>query len=169
MLIVQRITTDWTKASRGGDAASIRNSVPEAFALPTIPDCDCDYIFHEIHARENEGFTCRDTLIESRLSGHLHIGPFFIHIAHDHISTRFVWSWHECGAPERPSQTLFKLNEGQWGQFKCNGRFGAQSTTGREWGYRKSVFNVAFLRSFNSEVFVNSDPTTREARLAALR
>jgi hypothetical protein len=38
MILIQRITVEWTKESRGGRGAAVRNSFPEAFTVPPFDE-----------------------------------------------------------------------------------------------------------------------------------
>ena len=169
MLIIQRITVEWTKLSRGGDAATQRNAVPKAIALPQLACVSGKCFIHDVHFRESGGFRCSESLSESDIQRRVHLAPLFLDVKRDQVETRFIWSWHECGAPERVSGSMFRLSSGQWGRFICNGRFGAQTESGNEWRYHKTVFNVAFGESFPGDLFTNTKPTKTESRLAALR
>ena len=169
MLIVQRITTEWTKASRGGDDAAVRNATPDALRLPPIANAAPDYLLHDIRFLEWENYECHSDVIESDAQTHIRIEPLFIHATKELVTTRFVWSWHHCGAPERDSHDLFQLSAGQWGRFTCNGRFGAESSSGREWGYHNTVFNVALTESFNEHLFIETTPDADDSRLAVLK
>lgn len=169
MLIVQRITTEWTKASRGGDSATKRNATPNAMQLPPLAGASSGYLLHDIRYLEWEHFECHADVVESDFQTHIRIEPVFLHVTREHVTARFVWSWHHCGAPERDSHDLFHLSLGQWGRFTCNGRFGAESSSGREWGYHKTVFNVALTELFDKNLFIETTPDAEDSRLAVLK
>ncbi len=169
MLIVQRITTEWTKASRGGDSAAERNATPNALRLPPLASAVPDYILHDIRFLEWENYECHSEVRGSEARTLVRIEPLFIRATKELVTTRFVWSWHHCGAPERNSHELFQLSVGQWGRFTCNGRFGAESSSGREWGYHKTVFNVALTEQFDETLFIQTTPNADDSRLAVLK
>lgn len=169
MLIVQRIITEWTKASRGGADAGRRNATPDALPLPPFRDASAKCLYHDNRFLERNRFRHDADLAESTLQQQLRIEPLVLSIAADTITARFVWSWHQCGAPDRKSQDLFRLTLGEWGRFIVNGRFGAESTTGREWGYHKTVFNIALTPNFIPSLFVDSGPRSTASLLAALK
>ena len=169
MLIVQRITTEWTKDSRGGEGAIARNTTPDAMELPPLAGRWPSYLLHDVRFLEWERFDCLSTVTEADMQSHMRIEPLFLHVTPDHVAVSFVWSWQHCGAPERDSHSLFQLSVGQWGQFSCNGRFGAESAMGREWSYHKTVFNIAHVATFNDKLFVESTPHARDSRLAVLK
>lgn len=169
MIVVQRITTEWTKDSRGGEGALKRNATPDAVELPLIAYPTAQYILHDVRYLESKGFVPDATVTESSCSQSIRAEPLILSVSKRQISVRFVWSWHHCGAPERDSHDLFRLDAGQWGRFTCNGRFGAESTAGREWGYRKTVLNVALLETYDTHVFTETTPVTEKSSLASLR
>ena len=169
MLIVQRIITEWSKAFRGGDEAGRRNATPEALLLPPVRDASANYLFYDNRFLERNCFRHDANLAESTLLQQLRIEPLVLSIAADTIKATFAWSWHHCGAPVRKPQELFRLTLGEWGQFVVNGRFGAQSTAGREWGYHKTVFNIALTPEFIPTLFVDSAPHSHVSLLASLQ
>lgn len=168
MLIVQRITTEWTKASRGGDGATHRNATPETLVVPPIVAADADYVLHDNRYPERQGFRHDFTLTQAATRPHVRLEPLFLHVTKTSVAARFIWSRRFCGAPERESQDLFRLSPGEWGRFSCNGRFGPESSSGGEWRYHKTVFNVAFLPRFDADVFIRVKPHVSAARLAML-
>ena len=169
MLIVQRITTEWTKKSRGGVRAADRNTTPDAIQLPPTAGPAPSCLVHSIRFLEWENFACYSDVIESEIEEHFRVEPLFLRVRKDYVETRFVWSWNHCGAPKRESHDLFRLALGQWGRFVCNGRFGAESMSGREWGYHKSVFNVAFVYAYDNDLFLRTMPNAESSRLAVLK
>ncbi len=169
MLIVQRITTEWTKASRGGSGAAARNAVPDALPVPAPADPASDRLLHDVQFPEGEQFDGQASMTPLSSQVHIRLEPVVLRVTSQLVATRFVWSWHHCGAPERDSHDLFQLSPGQWGRFTCNGRFGAESSCGREWGYHKTIFNIAFVKQFDSHLFVTTTPSADESRLAVLR
>lgn len=169
MLLIQRIVTNWTKRSRGGDAAVLRNSVAEALEVPEFDLLDGCYVVHDVSFSEGNDYVANGRLRYCELKTDVTIAPLRLHLSRTSVSARFVWTYRDVGAPERESHAVFQLHSGQWGQFRCNGRFGAETKTGREWEYRKSVINVAFAEAIPHDIFVASVPDAEHARLAMLR
>lgn len=52
-VVAQRVRTTWTKRSRGGPSAAVRNRVPIAFPLPAGAE------LHEVSVDESNGFEPR--------------------------------------------------------------------------------------------------------------
>lgn len=169
MLIVQRIQTRWTKLSRGGKLAALRNSTPHGISLADIPVQHEACMFHEIEFDECNNFRPETVARFEKPTSHFQIEPVFFHVTQTHCELRFNWSWAHCGAPERESYSLFKLAPGQWGQFICNGRFGPQTMSGDEWRYQQTVFNVGYKTSPNCRLFVDNEPDARGSSLAILK
>lgn len=169
MLVIQRITTRWTKAARGGAAAARRNASPRALRLPLLAGSEPGYLLHDIEFSERDDFSRHERVTESDLPMHVHIGPLIVNVTKAEIAVRFIWSRSECGAPERYAHDVFCLSRGQWGRFMFNGRFGADSSAGRAWEYHTTVFNIAWPSSYDRNVFVESGPDAEDTRLAILR
>jgi hypothetical protein len=169
MLIVQRIITEWTKASRGGTGAAKRNATPIALPLPPIHPSGSSYVLHDVQYQEDNEFAPRFSTQDLELAPHFLVEPLLIHVTKEQIELRFQWSWNYCGAPERESHDLFPLAIGNWGRFTCNGRFGATTHCGSDWFYRKTVFNIALMAQFDTKVFLETLPVADKSSLARLR
>ncbi|MBD3674153.1 MAG: hypothetical protein HUJ26_11580 [Planctomycetaceae bacterium] len=169
MIIVQKIKTEWTKASRGGSGASARNATPDAMRLPVIAAPHPGFLFHDIRFLESENFQSVPSTRESDAKPLIRIEPLWVRVTKETVAARFVWSWHHCGAPKRKSHDLFRLSIGEWGRFTCNGRFGAESSTGREWVYHKTVFNIGFILEPDENLFLDKKPVTTDAELVFLK
>jgi hypothetical protein len=143
---IQRITTTWTKASRGAPKSAQRAAVPERFPIPpaVLPaKAKRIVVFQKVEASEHEDFIIRDHSEVMDLGGR----PDF---SDEPAATRFedgrlrVWyrpgTW-SVGAPDRRGINLnvFNLEPGQWGRLIFNGRFGY----GGGWAYHRQVFNIA--------------------------
>jgi hypothetical protein len=57
ILVVQRVTVEWTHLSRGGAGAQVRSAVPETFVFPILPDAEkMGVMTHEVYAVEDRHF-----------------------------------------------------------------------------------------------------------------
>ncbi len=169
MILIQRITVEWTKESRGGRGAAVRNSFPEAFTVPPFDQSNDAFIVHSVRFREWENFVNLEDLKCFSTAKEAQIEPLRIHPHEDHLVVRFVWDAMHCGAPERSSHEIFHVARGHWGRFLCNGRFGPVSSWGCQWHYHKTIFNIAFVDSLDPSLFVNSQPQSVQDRLAILK
>jgi hypothetical protein len=167
MLIVQRIQTEWTKKSRGGEPATFRNTVPEALPLPSLVDEGADGIVHDVRHRECDDFRPQAAVRPAGFDRTCQLGSLWLYRQVDRLAVRFVWSWHETGAPERKSHDAFVLEPGQWGRLKCNGRFSDHDSGA--WWYRQDTFNVAWIQDFDPNRFLNTMPDFEVVELARLR
>jgi hypothetical protein len=168
MLVIQRITTDWTKSSRGGTGAATRNAVPESLVLPPFVG-GANAIVHEATYLENDAFRCRDKFQETEISQSWHLGAMMLYRHENYVSVKFSWQWDTAGAPERWPHEAFALRPGQWGQLRYNGRFGPTTSCGAVWWYRKEVFNIAFVDPVNLNLFVATQPNFSKSEMARLR
>jgi hypothetical protein len=167
MFIVQRIWTEWTKRSRGGDAAVVRNAVPDSLPLPPPSSIgEDDGLLHDVRYCESIDFRPQSTVRPIDIDKTWEFGSLALHRRGDQVTVRFVWSWHATGAPERKSHDAFVLAPGQWGRLKCNGRF-ADADSGT-WWYQQDVFNVAWIEALDPNRFLNTMPDFDVADLARL-
>ncbi|MEU4525581.1 hypothetical protein AB0F52_43515 [Amycolatopsis sp. NPDC024027] len=133
-VVAQRVRTTWTKRSRGGPAAAVRNRVPIAFPLP--PGVE----LHDVHVDESTGFEPRFAL---RPLGELE--SVTLREAEGGLSvlvTPSLW-----GTPKRnwrPSPV--RLEPGEWLRWQFNLRFGATCGCGSDWSYRLETLNLAYGR-----------------------
>lgn len=137
---MQWVRTSWTKQSRGGPAAAIRNAAPIAFVLP---DAAPSFV-HEVTMREASDFrpstTIRDlprmqprmtvegvSLVESE--GGLRVLPL--------IPTFFDIP------PRRRRPPAARLEPGQWIRWQLNYRFSSATGMGN-WSYHLHTLNLAY-------------------------
>ena len=147
----------------------MRNATPKAVKIQATTSATPGYILQNVRFLENDHFQCRSSVAESDAQTHTRIEPIFLHLTKHKVAVRFVWSWRHCGAPERNSHNVFQLVYGEWGRFACNGRFGAQSSSGCAWEYHKTIFNIALTEYFDEDLFIGTDPVVDDSRLALLK
>lgn len=90
MILIQRITVEWTKESRGGRGAAVRNSFPEAFTVPPFDQSNDAFIVHSVRFREWENFVNLEDLKCFSTAKEAQIEPLRIHPHEDHLVVRFV-------------------------------------------------------------------------------
>lgn len=155
-IIVQRVTTTWTKASRGGAGATARNQAPVAFRLPpgaawhTVGMAEEDQFepAHEAGAAVPE-FVCEELGVRID-GGQLSMLP------------QVPASWMP-GRHRRPPRQ--SVAPGAWLRWSVNYRLGLD----RGWTYGLVTWNVAFrAQSCGRELF-GGDPPHAVSELAALR
>ncbi len=169
MILIKRITTKWTKKSRGGRGATVRNSFPEAFSVPPFDATKRPVVVHALRFLEWENFEQHEDLNGLDSPTDAHLEPIRIYHHHDHLVVRFVWDWMQCGAPERDSHEIFQLVPGKWARFACNARFWPTTSSGCVWQHHKTVSNLAFNDLPDADLFVTTGPQSVQNRLAILR
>ncbi|MGH9763225.1 MAG: hypothetical protein ACREDR_42305, partial [Blastocatellia bacterium] len=63
ILIVQHISTSWSKASRGGPNARVRNGVPMALPFSKFVPCAANSALHEVRFDERTEFTPLENVV----------------------------------------------------------------------------------------------------------
>ncbi|MEU3528086.1 hypothetical protein AB0E62_30175 [Streptomyces sp. NPDC038707] len=154
-VIVQRVRTSWTKVSRGGTRAALRNAAPIAFSLPP----GLTSALHDVSLRESDSFvpytSVRD-LSDPGLGLRESDGLLRVHRPETTV----------FGMPRRTRRPpALRLAPGQWVQWQINYRF--VGTWGGPWSYRLDTFNVAYCPA-SLEVFLGA-PTHRVDERARLR
>ncbi|QDU02069.1 hypothetical protein V6x_17570 [Gimesia chilikensis] len=154
MIIIQHITTLWTKKSRGMPAAEKRNAVPHRLLLPEAPRPPPPVFVHEVIAQEGNNFQLQQTT-EFPASEEQYWSFQFQQQA-DQLEVLFTYSWTEHGAPDRGSYTrpLFSLKLSQTGAFAINGRF---SSDGGQ-SYAAHSVNLGFVNRFHNNLFLTQAP-----------
>ncbi|MFI0960567.1 hypothetical protein ACH4S8_03950 [Streptomyces sp. NPDC021080] len=145
-ITVQWVKTSWTKQSRGGEAAALRNALPVGFALPRIPSGSA----HFVHMSEHDGFEPRSGRTELREVG--------VSLRNEGDRLRVLARVEPLfGLPPRPRRPpAVRLLPGQWVRWQLNYRF--SSALGiRGWSYWLDTFNIAY-GPVDREVFL-SEPT----------
>ncbi|WNZ14235.1 hypothetical protein [Streptomyces sp. 11x1] len=189
MIVVQRITTYWTKQSRGGGAATRRNAVPEAFPLQAPGPAGV--LVNEVEAHERDGFTALHTIRTSdRPSGSdssraedpgggsfscdaVSLSPVTrgVFLMEDDGRLRVVVSPPPARLSSRGPRHLFTLGPGEYGRRRFNSRFtpsgcGCHS---HQWWYEKWVVNVAYPGGTPApNLFTQREPTHVLDRLVRL-
>ncbi|MBE8523749.1 hypothetical protein ILP97_40740 [Amycolatopsis sp. H6(2020)] len=131
-VVAQRVRTTWTKRSRGGPSASVRNRVPIAFSLP--PGAG----LHEVNVDESTGF-------EPRFAGRPIAGldDLLLREADGVLSVLVIPSpWGYPARKWRPSP--IRLERGEWLRWQVNLRFGSTCACGSDWSYRLETLNLAY-------------------------
>ncbi len=147
-LLIQKIHTEWTKKSRGGQSAAVRNAVPEFFP-PKIPSTPIEgdiFAWHYVGCYEWKDFVpkhCTETRKISYLVNHECVDA---ELGYE-ICKIFYIHRPECvGAPikvhsSHPEYVVTLFPE-EWCQIICNGRTTRYHSG--EWCYKKIVYNCFF-------------------------
>ena len=137
LVIIQALTTQWTKRSRGSEKASLRNKTPESLPLPSwLLEKDTGCLRHTVAFAESAKFEARE-LVELDFKP---VGvdvvclkqpePTWensqtgcVHVLHHEGQLKVSFIGSEAGAPNRDNQLAFRLCHGEWGRIISNGRF----------------------------------------------
>lgn len=174
MILVQHITSSWSKASRGGPPAARRNAVPEALPLPTeaAGKRGDTLIQHTVSYGEDNDFASplHDSLTAGG-AGVIRVGCVRVEPLAGAARVAFEYDPRAAGMPPRDThpraaaKTGFELGAGEWGRVLYNGRF---SSDEGGWWYRKTVVNVACCDEVKAEVFVSTRPLYTIDRMVVL-
>ena len=148
MIVVQRLVTEWTKASRGAPGATRRNATPEAAPLaPVLPGRPDGYLEHQVvfdeaHAfagRENVAW-CEELPAEVGRRGR---SPVVLELEEGAlvVSFRGGTAGEAFGRPA--NRRCFALALGTQGRVTFNGRFTTCGCCGGAWIYRKTILRIA--------------------------
>ncbi|GAB5407279.1 MAG: hypothetical protein Aurels2KO_55100 [Aureliella sp.] len=166
-ILIQHVHALWTKQSRGGDAARVRNAVPDALELPaSIPAQP--FVLHHAKFIERDDFAQTDEVRSGRSFDALNVDDLELSITPDSLTVRFHRNVNNaaCTTPH-PFTDVFTLSESQWGRLTYNGRFTAWNTG--HWWYEKSIFNIGWFADIESRRFIDTDPNCGFSEMAHLR
>lgn len=172
-LFIQLLTTEWTKESRGGSGARLRNTTPLAMVLPEPWKGaeDGTLRVHHVYFSERRRFLPREgaksggrALFEEVEAFRVERTDEGVRVLLDHgrmgVPGAHAWSWEMAGG--RQHEELFRLEPGQWGRAVYNERLSYWETS--HWGYCKHVLNVGLLCDAGLDAFLRTAPGTEVRR-----
>lgn len=173
MLAVQTIHITWTKTSRGGKLAALRNRIPKQFPL-VIPEEFPAVVWQKISFSErdqfatpsqqvtpfasNERFGCHNAIVVS--DGDSAVLTY--RYQQGAPAPRFFDKTGTCVSPEHS----IRIGPNQWASVEYNGRFSDVDTG--NWWYEQMVVNVAFGDAIDPQIFIACEPIECYSRLAHL-
>ncbi len=149
IVLIQIIQVEWSKAARGGAAATARNNVPEALPLPhTAMLAMREPAFVEHFVRYGRRNQFQAPLVDKLLTQpvaepfadiHRGLAVSLDDDGHAHVAlTRYP------GAPRRPLRFEgFTLAPGEWGRIRVNGRW--TDVDFGWWVYTKLAMNIGLF------------------------
>jgi hypothetical protein len=168
ILLVQHISTSWSKASRGGPRAGVRNAVPVALPFSKLVPSETRSVLHEVQFNERTEFTPHEEVIID--GGILPRGKALcITAGRDADGAWALYDYStECGgAPDRSGvRKRLTAPLDRWIRIVANGRF-APAWDG-DWWYEKHVVNVGLFSSLAPYCFTATEPADVFEALAAL-
>ena len=155
-LVIQHIQTIWTKRSRGGPAARLRNSVPDAVLLPGCP-LGSEFVLHHAIYSEYAAFSQRDVSKSSDDFADLGLKDLSYMIDDDRLTIRYHRDgFNKAKQSPYPYKDALILNHDELGRIAYNGRYIGLYTG--EWWYEKHVYNVAWLSQWSLDLFISNRP-----------
>ncbi|MEV5764536.1 hypothetical protein AB0L34_08175 [Micromonospora sp. NPDC052213] len=131
----QWVRTSWTKRSRGGPPAALRNAAPVGFVLPTLR---CPAV-HEVSMDEARGFEPR----ESSRDGQPDRADVLLKEIDGRLRVELaVTPWGMPRRWRRPPAVW--LRRGEWVRWQINYRFSWPMARGGAWSYRMDTLNLAY-------------------------
>jgi hypothetical protein len=159
-VVVQRIDTRWTKATRDAAGRELRARLPSAYALPetlvhTSLVCARHFIErHEPSFDVREWCESDDNLTTGRGGAAMTMASVRLAIVKDELEVTFLCT--DAGEPRRHRRKT-SIRAGSWIRVLYNGRF-------RSWGsrgltiYEDKIVNVAFRADRRATMFSGVPP-----------
>ncbi|MFY0562790.1 hypothetical protein ACN28E_03010 [Archangium lansingense] len=176
-MFIQLLTTEWTKESRGGAGARVRNATPIASVLPDAWSGAGDALFHlhHVYFSEQRHFLRREWTEVRKGKSFVEVEAFRVERSEEGV--RVLLDYGKMGMPgqlewsgqargERHEE-LFHLSAGEWARGVYNERIPYWDTG--HWGYCKHVVNVGLLSDAGLEVFQRTVPKLELRREFLLR
>ena len=153
--VIQVITVEWSKASRGGRESNARNAVPHGTEFPAALVGTDRLGVMECHWGERNDFVepLRLKTDQIPLSQGYTFGSITVSARLDGLRVHYRYDQTTTGAPDRsylnwparqgdtPGRELV-VTAGRWARVRYNGRFSCLDTG--MWWYRQVVMNVAW-------------------------
>ena len=156
IVLVQAISSVWTKSARGEPLATQRNSVPEALPIPptSLSGSDLVCVIHHVRYDETNAFVTpvqNDTQVQPFTNL---LYPSDRNVALQLLDGDICVDLHwRRGAPRRQQRIgLFILTAGTWVQIQYNYRTGGE----RAWRYCRDNINVGLAAALDPQFFVAS-------------
>jgi hypothetical protein len=171
-LVIQLLTTEWTKESRGGPGAQPRNTTPLAMALPDswAGMEDSGFRLHHVYFSEQRRFQPREWTEVRGGKAFVEVEAFRIErtpegvrvlLDHGRMGMPGALEWSGMSRSEPPEE-LLRLEPGQWGRGIYDERLPYWETG--HWGYCKHVLNVGLLHEAGVDVFLHTEPRAEAVR-----
>jgi hypothetical protein len=174
-VVIQLIHTQWTKASRGGDGARLRNALPRQLPLP-LESFAAPVTLHRVAFSEFTNFERRETVDRADSPSALALRDLRLAFEGDQLAVKHVRDRQNAAIadrlyPDESGNTVWELDAfvlapDDWGQLHYNGRY-VDMDTGN-WWYEQSVYNIGLFTGVVVDRFTSTKPDFRFAELATL-
>lgn len=168
-IILQRVHTVWTKASRGGVGAVQRNALPHACAIP-LDGFAAEITLHRISFQERNDFEPHHGIEPIASLVELDLPGLSVAAEGEQLLVRHPKDPRSLanGTSDYPHEGAgFTISLDEWGQVEFNARY-ADWDTGT-WWYERSIYNVGWFSSIEPSRFTTSLPSERIVQRAMLR
>lgn len=170
LVVIQHISTIWTKASRGGINAGTRTQTPEVLELPALafPLLESGVLVHEVVYAERDRFQYPGEKLEQlERTDPFRYDCLKLELSQSVLSVALEWERNQ-GVPRRPNYPKrgWSLQEDQWGSVIYNLRlpFGEGM-----WSYEKHCLSIGWFHAYSPHLFLEAEPAHRYRDLAQLR
>jgi hypothetical protein len=173
MVLIQEIRSIWSKASRGGVAAALRNSVPEAVPFPPIKSTTAAHqVFHQtlVYGEANDFAEPLKSESVELAADSSDIGCVKIRVSSERVIVSYEYDYRCGGLPPRQVRPGVNVAEERvvvpesWVRVRYNGRF-----SGDEWWYEKVSVNVGLFRRPDADIFILTEPAGEISQMVELR
>ncbi|WNG42719.1 hypothetical protein F0U60_00375 [Archangium minus] len=176
-LFLQDLCTEWTKHSRGGPQAGVRNATPRALLLPpsALESADEEVFrvqtvfFHERHQflpREERDMHRKAFAEAGALRVERVDAGALVLLDYGRMGRPGSRAWGSMARGQHREE-LFSLRAGEWGRAVYNERLHYWDSG--EWYYRQHVLNVGLLHDAPQDVFLSTPPRFQVVRKYLLR
>jgi hypothetical protein len=165
-LFIQLLTTEWTKDSRGGAGARVRNATPMASVLPDSwsgAGGEGTFQLHHVYFSEPRRFLLKEWTEVRKGKPFVEVEAFRVERSDEGV--RVLLDYGKMGMPGRLEwsglsrgerhEELFRVSPGEWARGVYNERIQYWEMG---WGYCKHVLNVGVLCDAGLEVFQRTAP-----------
>ncbi|WP_230858159.1 hypothetical protein [Actinoplanes aureus] len=163
-VVAQWVSTEWTRNSRGGEAAARRNAIPVGFRLPASRTG----VVHEIVMTEGNGFEPVESLGNEPAEREPSLARCGLRLVRSDERVRVELLPARSGAPSRDRRPSgIWLGPGQWLRWQVNYRVTWPPIQGGRSSYRQDTLNLA-VGPVHPELFFGT-PTRHVDERAYLR
>ena len=162
-VVAQWVSTEWTRLSRGGNAAARRNAAPVGFRLPSFGRG----VVHEVVMTEGNGFEPVESLGAEPPEREPSLARCGLRLVRAGERVRVELLPARSGAPRDRRPPGVWLEPGQWLRWQVNYRVTWPLVQGGRSGYRQDTLNLA-VGPVHPELFFGT-PTRHVDERAFLR
>jgi hypothetical protein len=166
-IIIQRVRCTWTKASRGGEAARIRNSLPRQLMLP-LEAFAAPVTLHRVEFSEPSNFKSQEIVQRFAELAEVQLIDLSLRVIGEKLEAKHLRRADNAAIRHRPYPFLggVHIADGEWAELRANGRY-VDYHTGN-WWYDSTTYNVGLFSELATDRFIQSKAAKRYADLARL-